>query len=264
MVEGLVPRARPLQQLRRRLRRDALAPARHRTVEHAPTSAAFYYVCFAVADRRARPRRGECRRSGIGRSVIAVRDNESSAAAYTVSPTRMKLVAFAVAGGIAALAGGLFAGEHHDAAGAVRHRPSRCSWCRWRSSAGSRRSPVRCSARSIVHGHPDDLRRDRRGQAVRQRASGCWSSSCTSRAGSSVVVHRARDGLLEQVRTAHRLAAAPARGQASGCGAGADPTPPRPAGEPPLRTDACLGPLRRASSQWTTSRSRSTRARSSG
>ncbi len=67
---------------------------------------AFYYVCFAVlvvvlvlAWR--------VRRSGIGRSMIAVRDNEGSAAAYTVSPTRMKLVAFGIAGGIAALAGGL-------------------------------------------------------------------------------------------------------------------------------------------------------------
>ena len=49
------------------------------------------------------------RRSGIGRSIIAVRDNELSAAAFTVSPTRAKLIAFALSGGIAALAGGLFA-----------------------------------------------------------------------------------------------------------------------------------------------------------
>jgi ABC-type branched-subunit amino acid transport system permease subunit/ABC-type branched-subunit amino acid transport system ATPase component len=67
---------------------------------------AFYYVCFVVllvvlflAWR--------VRRSGIGRSMVAVRENDASAAAYTVSPTRMKLIAFAVAGGIAALAGGL-------------------------------------------------------------------------------------------------------------------------------------------------------------
>jgi len=49
------------------------------------------------------------RRSGIGRSVIAVRDNENSASAFTVSPVRAKLLAFAVSGGIAALAGGLYA-----------------------------------------------------------------------------------------------------------------------------------------------------------
>ena len=47
------------------------------------------------------------RRTGIGRSWIAVRDNEEMAAASTVSPTRMKLVAFGVAGGIAAYSGGL-------------------------------------------------------------------------------------------------------------------------------------------------------------
>ena len=48
------------------------------------------------------------RRSGIGRSVIAVRDNENSASAFTVSPIRAKLISFAVSGGIAALAGGLY------------------------------------------------------------------------------------------------------------------------------------------------------------
>lgn len=47
------------------------------------------------------------RRTGIGRSIIAVRDNENSAAAYTVSPARAKLLAFAVSGGLAAFAGGL-------------------------------------------------------------------------------------------------------------------------------------------------------------
>ena len=47
------------------------------------------------------------RRTGIGRSIIATRDNENSAATFTVSPTRAKLIAFAVSGGLAALAGGL-------------------------------------------------------------------------------------------------------------------------------------------------------------
>jgi ABC-type branched-subunit amino acid transport system ATPase component/ABC-type branched-subunit amino acid transport system permease subunit len=50
------------------------------------------------------------RRSGIGRTLIAVRDNENAASSFTVSPTVAKLTAFAVAGGIAALAGGLLAG----------------------------------------------------------------------------------------------------------------------------------------------------------
>ena len=48
------------------------------------------------------------RSSGIGRTLIAVRDNEEMAAASTVSPARAKLSAFAVAGGISALAGSLF------------------------------------------------------------------------------------------------------------------------------------------------------------
>jgi len=50
------------------------------------------------------------RHSGIGRTTIAARDNPDSASGYTVSPTRTKLVAFATAGGIAALGGGLLAG----------------------------------------------------------------------------------------------------------------------------------------------------------
>ncbi len=66
----------------------------------------YYFLCLAslalVAAVVAR-----LRRTGIGRSWIAVRDNEEMAAASTVSPTRMKLVAFGVAGGIAAFSGGL-------------------------------------------------------------------------------------------------------------------------------------------------------------
>jgi ABC-type branched-subunit amino acid transport system ATPase component/ABC-type branched-subunit amino acid transport system permease subunit len=50
------------------------------------------------------------RRSGVGRSFIAVRDNEQSAAAVALSPVRTKLIAFVIAGGLASLAGGLFAG----------------------------------------------------------------------------------------------------------------------------------------------------------
>ncbi len=52
----------------------------------------------------------QIRRSGVGRSFIAVRDNEQSSAAVALSPVRTKLTAFVIAGGLAALAGGLFAG----------------------------------------------------------------------------------------------------------------------------------------------------------
>jgi len=69
---------------------------------------AFYYFClfiFAITVvvgrnyRRARP----------GRVSIAVRDNQRGAASYGVSPIRAKLVAFAVAGAMAGVAGGLYA-----------------------------------------------------------------------------------------------------------------------------------------------------------
>ena len=50
------------------------------------------------------------RRSGIGRTTIAVRDNADSAAAYTVGSTATKLRAFALAGGLAGLGGALIAG----------------------------------------------------------------------------------------------------------------------------------------------------------
>ena len=58
---------------------------------------AFLAVCVAIV--------AQLRRTGIARSVIAARDNPASAAGMTVSTTRMKLLAFAVSGGMAALAG---------------------------------------------------------------------------------------------------------------------------------------------------------------
>lgn len=72
---------------------------------------AYYYFCFAAA-LIVMVVVGHFRRTGMGRSLLAVRDNETNAAAYTVSPTRAKLVAFAIAGGVAAFAGGLFAAGH--------------------------------------------------------------------------------------------------------------------------------------------------------
>lgn len=50
------------------------------------------------------------RRTGLGRAMIAVRDNEVSAASLAHSPKRVKLTAFALSGAIAALAGFLFGG----------------------------------------------------------------------------------------------------------------------------------------------------------
>ncbi len=50
------------------------------------------------------------RRTGVGRSMIAVRDNPDSAAAYTVNASRTKLKSFALAGGVAGLGGAVLAG----------------------------------------------------------------------------------------------------------------------------------------------------------
>ncbi len=47
------------------------------------------------------------RRSGVGRSIVAVRDNPDAAASYAISPARTKLLAFAIAGGIVGFGGGL-------------------------------------------------------------------------------------------------------------------------------------------------------------
>ncbi len=70
---------------------------------------AFYYftlatlvaVLFLVA---------HLRRTGIGRVIVGVRENEPGAAAFTVSPTRAKLIAFALAGFVAGLGGALLGG----------------------------------------------------------------------------------------------------------------------------------------------------------
>lgn len=76
---------------------------------------AYYYLCVAGL-ALVLYLLWRMRRSGIGRTLLAVRDNETTAAAYTISPTRAKLIAFAVSGGVAALAGGLLV----PATGSVR------------------------------------------------------------------------------------------------------------------------------------------------
>ena len=53
---------------------------------------------------------GHLRRTGIGRTIIGVRENEPAVAALTVSPTRAKLTAFAFGGFIAGLGGALLGG----------------------------------------------------------------------------------------------------------------------------------------------------------
>jgi ABC-type branched-subunit amino acid transport system ATPase component/ABC-type branched-subunit amino acid transport system permease subunit len=69
----------------------------------------FYWVTLAVLVVTALLLR-HLRGTGIGRSLLAVRDNEASAAAFTVSPTHVKLLGFALSGAVAGLAGGLLGG----------------------------------------------------------------------------------------------------------------------------------------------------------
>ena len=69
----------------------------------------YYYFCLLVLVAAAFSVR-RLRRTGIGRAFIAVQDNEPAASAFSLSPTVAKLTAFAVSGGLAALAGGLLAG----------------------------------------------------------------------------------------------------------------------------------------------------------
>ena len=98
------------------LRQDWLLPAGQATVlpgELGPFDLAsartYYYLCLAVL-AAALWATTRLRRTGIGRALIAVQDNERGAAAFSVSPTATKLTAFAIAGGIASLGGGLLAG----------------------------------------------------------------------------------------------------------------------------------------------------------
>jgi ABC-type branched-subunit amino acid transport system ATPase component/ABC-type branched-subunit amino acid transport system permease subunit len=53
---------------------------------------------------------GHLRRTGVGRMIIGVRENEPAASAFSVSPARAKLTAFAVAGFVAGLGGAILGG----------------------------------------------------------------------------------------------------------------------------------------------------------
>jgi len=53
---------------------------------------------------------GRLRRSGIGRTIVGVRENENAAAALTVSPIKAKLTAYSVSGFIAGLGGAILGG----------------------------------------------------------------------------------------------------------------------------------------------------------
>ena len=68
---------------------------------------AFYWLCLALLVVALHLTRN-LRNSRTGRAILATRDNEMAAASFSISPLRMKLAAFAFAGALAALAGGLY------------------------------------------------------------------------------------------------------------------------------------------------------------
>jgi ABC-type branched-subunit amino acid transport system ATPase component/ABC-type branched-subunit amino acid transport system permease subunit len=69
----------------------------------------YYFLCLAVLVVVG-VAVAHVRRTGFGRSIIAVRDNEDRSSSLTVSPAFIKLATFALSASIAALAGGLLAG----------------------------------------------------------------------------------------------------------------------------------------------------------
>jgi ABC-type branched-subunit amino acid transport system ATPase component/ABC-type branched-subunit amino acid transport system permease subunit len=76
---------------------------------------AYYYVVLAVLALVIFVL-SRWRDSDFGRSIKAVRDNESAATAYSVRPVRVKLQAFTVAGALAGLGGALLAGAFENVA----------------------------------------------------------------------------------------------------------------------------------------------------
>ena len=73
---------------------------------------AFYYVCV-VALALVMASALAFRNNRSGRVLIATRDNQRAASSYAVNPIRIRLAAFAVSGGMAGLAGTLFAYLQH-------------------------------------------------------------------------------------------------------------------------------------------------------
>ena len=56
----------------------------------------------------------ELRKSNVGRALIAVRDNEQAAAGHGLTPTAVKLIALALSGFLAGVAGGLWGMAQHN------------------------------------------------------------------------------------------------------------------------------------------------------
>ena len=86
-----------------------IPPGQHRPVRLSVNNRSYYYgtlIVLAVVLVLL----GRLRRTGIGRTIIGVRENENAASALTVSPTKAKLTAYASGGFIAGLGGAILGG----------------------------------------------------------------------------------------------------------------------------------------------------------
>ena len=227
-------------------------------------------VCLVVArpGRRGRGRASAAAASG-GR-CIAVRDNERAAAALGLSPTRIKLTAFAIAGALAGLAGGLLAGL------LVQFEPGRFSATRialGRRDRGDRRPGI-------------DPRRDPRGAVGRRAPRRFFADSpevalLTSGAGLLVLLlyfpggliqifysrpgralRRVADGSIARTEPIDAAEAASPSTAPSTSRPDAEPAVAGPVGDPVVSD--CPVALRRRGPWSTASTSRSAGARSSG
>ena len=150
-----------------------------------------------LRDRQARVlllllRRGVARDSGRDASSVAPVSVErcwrsattkTNAAAYTVSPTRAKLIAFALSGGVAAFAGGLFAAGHATQLPDY-FTPEESLRVLAVSVVGGLSSVTGAVLGTIVIiGIPTVFEGSQRAPAASRAASACWSCCSTARVG---------------------------------------------------------------------------------
>ena len=132
-----------------------------------------YYVVCLVALGAVLVAVALLQRSRLGRSMIAVRDNQRAAASFGISPAVVKITAFGIGGWIAGLAGGLFVGL------VTRAQPGdfpAAESLRGHLDRRHRRPLVgdRCGARRVLGRRaPEALRRQRRDRSADELAWGC-------------------------------------------------------------------------------------------
>ena len=139
-------------------------------------------------------------RSRLGRSMIAVRDNERAAASLGISPGAVKITAFGIGGWIAGLAGGLFVGLVTRGAGRLPRRrvaPRHLDRGHRRPVVGRGRGAGRTLGRRAA----EAVRRQRRDRAADERRGVADPAA--------LLPGRSRAGVLQRPRRVVRVARAP-------------------------------------------------------